>query len=136
MTDEVEDQGTGRGRIGLEIYEEVERMTAEGGISRTEAFQRISDSTGRRPGTVAANYYRIARQRGGEGLQPRNRRGPARGRRRRAGSGGDADAVIQRAMGALEELAEVVRRQDAELTRLREQGEQLEKFRKWMLKNP
>ena len=58
-----EERDGGRGRIGVEIYEQVEQLVKEHGISRTEAFQRLSDETGRRAGTVAANYYRIARQR-------------------------------------------------------------------------
>ncbi|MDX6647427.1 MAG: hypothetical protein QOK40_3154, partial [Miltoncostaeaceae bacterium] len=59
-----EERREGRGRIGAEIYEQVEKMISEEKLTRTEAFQRLSDATGRRPGTVAANYYRVARQRG------------------------------------------------------------------------
>ena len=58
------DEPAGRGRIGVEIFEEVEKIVAAEGITRSEAFQRLSEQTGRRAGTVAANYYRIARQRG------------------------------------------------------------------------
>ena len=47
-----------RGRIGNEIFEQVEKLVSEEGLSRSQAFQRVSDETGRRPGTVSANYYR------------------------------------------------------------------------------
>ena len=81
-----DDEGGGaRGSIGVEIFEQVERMLAEDKITRAEAFKRLSDETGRKPGTVAANYYRIARQRGAP-LQPRGRGAHAEG----GGAGGPA----------------------------------------------
>jgi hypothetical protein len=121
-----EEQG-GRGRIGVEIFEQVERLVSDEGITRTEAFQRISEETGRRAGTVAANYYRVARQRGAD-LLPRG----GRGRRRSSGATGtaDVDAALQRAQAAIEELADICRSQERELNRLREQGEQLDKLRR------
>lgn len=130
-----EEQPRGRrGSIGVEIFEEVERIVSAEGITRSEAFQRISDASGRQPGTVAANYYRVARQRGAA-LAPRTRRAPGRPRRGRAAVSSDADAALSRAMSALEELSAIVRRQDQEIARLRDQGEQFDKFRKWMVKN-
>jgi hypothetical protein len=123
------EQPGGRGRIGQEIFEQVERVVSEEGITRTEAFQRISDETGRRAGTVAANYYRVARQRGGDTLQPRRGRGA--GRQAAAGSG-DIDAALTRVTDAVKELADLVRRQDRELGRLREQSEQLDKLRRML----
>jgi hypothetical protein len=123
-----DDEQGGRGRIGVEIFEQVEKLVSDEGITRSEAFQRISDESGRRAGTVAANYYRVARQRGAE-LQPRG----GRGRRRSTGGGSSSpniESALQRVTGALEELAEVVREQERELSRLREQGEQLDKLRR------
>jgi hypothetical protein len=123
---------TARGNIGNEIFEQVERIIADEGLNRTQAFQRLSEMTGRRAGTVAANYYRVARQRGAA-LQPRVRRGGG-GRRRggRRAAAGSADAALARAMEALQELSAVVREQDKELAQLREQAERL---RSWMSKN-
>src|SRR6266542_2312068 len=95
-----ESPATSRGRIGAEIYEQVERILAEEKMNRTEAFKRLSDETGRRPGTVAANYYRVARQRGAD-LAPR-RRGAGRRRGRGRASGGDVQGAIRRAQAALE----------------------------------
>ena len=49
--------------IGPEIFERANTLVAEG-KTRTEAFALIGKERGSRPGTVAANYYRIARARG------------------------------------------------------------------------
>ena len=127
-----EERREGRGRIGAEIYEQVEKLISEEKLTRTEAFQRLSDATGRRPGTVAANYYRVARQRGAK-LQPRVRRGVGRPRRAgRPAGGGDSQAVVGRAMAALDELAGLVRRQEQELVRLRDENTQFDQIRKLM----
>lgn len=122
-------EGRRRGGVGAEIFDQVERLVAAEGINRTQAFQRLSDETGRRAGTVAANYYRVARQRGAP-LRPRTPR--ADGTRRRGGrraAGGGADAIVTRAMESLQELSELARRQEAELRSLREQTDQLAQLR-------
>lgn len=125
-----------RGNIGNEIFEQVEKIIQEEGLSRTNAFQRLSELTGRRAGTVAANYYRVARQRGAS-LQPRARRGsksrPASASRANSSSGG-ADAALSRAMDSLQELAGIVRAQDKELATLRAQVGQVEKLRSLLSK--
>ena len=126
-----------RGNIGNEIFEQVEKLIREEGLSRTNAFQRLSEMTGRRAGTVAANYYRVARQRGAT-LQPRGRRAskarasapPARA----SSSGGNAHDALSRAMEALQELAGIVREQEKELATLRAQVEQVEKLRSMLSK--
>jgi hypothetical protein len=46
--------------IGPEIYARVNTLVAEG-KTRTEAFKQIGEERKSRPGTVAANYYRVAR---------------------------------------------------------------------------
>lgn len=121
-----------RGNIGNEIFEQVEKLVQEEGLSRTNAFQRLSEMTGRRAGTVAANYYRVARQRGAT-LQPRAPRGSksrtSSARASRAGGGGDADAALSRAMESLQELAGIVRSQEKELATLRTQVQQVEKLK-------
>jgi hypothetical protein len=132
-----EEPAARRGSIGNEIFEQVEKLVREEGLTRTQAFQRLSDTTGRRAGTVAANYYRVARQRGAP-LQPRAPRGAGRrrpGRPRRGAGAGGADAALERAMEALQELGAVVRRQEKELAALREQAEQVDRLRTWMSKN-
>ena len=65
--------------IGPEIFERANTLVAEG-KTRTEAFALIGKERGSRPGTVAANYYRIARAQG----QGRAKRRTATTRTRRA----------------------------------------------------
>src|SRR6266571_4064435 len=69
------------GVIGEQIFQQVEKLV-KGGMTRTDAFKQISSESGRREGTVAANYYRVARKRAGGPLRPRRAR--ARGRARTA----------------------------------------------------
>ena len=118
--------GAKRGRIAQEIFEQVQRMLAEEKLTASEAFRRISDQTGRRAGTVAANYYRIARMQG----LTRSRSGGGRPRGRRAGGGTDVQAALGRAGAALDELAAAVRRQEQEIARLRAENEKLEEIRR------
>lgn len=115
----------GRGRIGHEIFDQVERLVDDEGLSRTQAFQRISEESGRRAGTVAANYYRVARQRGAA-LQPRTPRGT-----RRSAGGGEAaaDAALAKAEEALRELGAVIQRQQSEIGELRARAEAFDKAR-------
>jgi hypothetical protein len=124
---------TTRGNIGNEIFEQVERMVAEEGLTRTQAFQKLSEQTGRRAGTVAANYYRVARQRGAP-LQPRRRRGgargPARAGGRRRAATGNVDAALARATEAIRELEAIVRSQERELASLREQAAVVDQLQK------
>jgi hypothetical protein len=127
-----EEEPVRRGRpggVGAEIFEQVERLVKDEGLTRSQAFQRLSEETDRRAGTVAANYYRIARQRGAE-LRPRAPRSEGgRGRPRRGGGGKtDTDAVVQRAMDAIKELGDLVRSQERELQSLRELSAQLSKI--------
>jgi len=124
---------TKRGNIAEGIFDEVERMTAGGAMNRSEAFEAISTRTGRRAGTVAANYYRIARKRGT--VAARGTRGPGRPAGAGRQASGDAAAIIARLEAATKELADLLRSQEAELSRLREQSEQFEKLREWMAKN-
>jgi hypothetical protein len=127
--------GAPRGGIAEAIFAEVEQMTAGGAMSKSDAFEAISARTGRRAGTVAANYYRIARKRG-VALEPRVRRGPGRptGSGRGPG-GGDAEAIIARLEGAVKDLATLLRSQDAELTRLREQADQFDQLKALIAKS-
>lgn len=120
--------GAPRGGIAEAIFAEVEQMTAGGAMSKSDAFEAISARTGRRAGTVAANYYRIARKRG-VALEPRVRRGPGRPKGSGGRSTGDADQVIARLEEAVKDLARLVRAQDAELGRLREQAEQFDQLK-------
>ena len=127
-----------RGSVGNEIFDQVESLMSQEGLTRTQAFQRLSETTGRRAGTVAANYYRVARKRGAalQPRKPRAARATGTGRRgpRRGGSS-NAEAALSRASEAIQELAAVVHEQQKELAALREQADQIERLRSWVSKN-
>ena len=112
---------TERGGIGNQIFDEVEKLVA-GGMNKSQAFSDISARTGRESGTVAANYYRVARQRGAQ-LRPRRRRGEGPIRRGRGAARGDVQAALAKASAALDELSRAVRQQEQEITRLRAESQ-------------
>lgn len=122
------------GEVGEQIFEQVEKLVA-GGMNRTEAFAKISADSGRRAGTVAANYYRVARKRAGGSLRPRKRRGrppgrkasatttarqgARRGRNAAATAGSDIDALAKSLVDSVQALAEAVKSQAAEVRDMR-----------------
>jgi hypothetical protein len=122
------------GEIGEQIFDQVEKLVADG-MNRTEAFAKISADSGRRAGTVAANYYRVARKRAGGSLRPRrgakaatSRRAAAsagsraNGRRRRTtaqAGGGDIDRIANALVGNIEQLTNAVKAQSREVAELR-----------------
>ena len=62
--------------IGPEIFQRTNTLVAEG-KTRTEAFAQIGQERGSSPGTVAANFYRVARvQRGAKRRAVGTRRPP------------------------------------------------------------
>jgi hypothetical protein len=119
------------GEIGEQIFDQVEKLVA-GGMNRSEAFAKISADTGRRAGTVAANYYRVARKRAGGSLRkPRaaarrttrtRRAASTNGRRRTTASAGsqDIDALTASLISSVQALADAVKSQAAEVKDLRE----------------
>lgn len=111
-----------RGEIGPEIFAQIEKLVAAEKIGRTEAFRRLAKTTGRQAGTVAANYYRIARRKGAK-LAPRRRR-IANGRP------GAAHGVVQRAAAALEEVAGVIRKLEEQVTQLRRENQRVAAIRR------
>ena len=114
------------GVIGEQIFEQVEKLV-KGGMSRTDAFKKISADSGRREGTVAANYYRVARKRAGGSLRPRRRAGrrtttaATRTRRTTAPSagGGDIDALTRALVQNVQDLAAAMNAQAAEVKDLK-----------------
>lgn len=112
-----------RGSIGTEIFEQVERMVAADKIGRTEAFRRVATKSGRQQGTVAANYYRVARQRGTK-LAPRRRRGE--------GGGTAGKPLLKRAIAALGDVAGLFRKLEEEILHLRKENERLVAIRRLM----
>ena len=124
------------GVIGEQIFAQVEKLV-KGGMSRTDAFKKISADSGRREGTVAANYYRVARKRAGGSLRPRRgtrtRRAAAapatRTRRAAAASGnGDVDALTRALVENVQALAAAMNAQAAEVKDLRSRLEGVRKL--------
>lgn len=124
------------GVIGEQIFAQVEKLE-KGGMSRTDAFKKISADSGRREGTVAANYYRVARKRAGGSLRPRRgtrtRRAAAapatRTRRATPASGnGDVDALTRELVQNVQALAAAMNAQAAEVKDLRSRLEGVRKL--------
>lgn len=61
--------------VGQEVYERTNALVAEG-KTRTEAFEQIAQERGQQPGTVAANFYRVARK--NAPAKPQRTRAPRR----------------------------------------------------------
>jgi hypothetical protein len=122
-----------RGNIGQEIFDQVEKLVAEQKIPRLTAFKQLSQKTGRRVGTVAANYYRVARKSGAKlrrrktgrvGRPAAARRGAQRGRRGAAGG---------RVGQLLQDLITLVRNQEAEVERLVRENRRLAEIRRLLV---
>lgn len=109
-----------RGNIGEQIFTEVEQLTAGGAMKRLKAFETIAERSGRQAGTVAANYYRIARKRGAP-LATRRRR--TAGSRNGGGGGGKVTAALKALQVALEE-------QERELAQLRAENRRFQELRR------
>ena len=113
------------GVIGEQIFQQVEKLE-KGGMSRTDAFKKISADSGRREGTVAANYYRIARKRAGGSLRPRRKAGTRRAaattRTRRAttsAGSSDIDALTRALVQNVQALAAAMNTQADEVKDLK-----------------
>jgi hypothetical protein len=114
------------GRVGNEIFDQVQSLIADKKITRTGAFKHIADKTGRNEGTVAANYYRVARQRGVK-LQKRRRRATASPAMRTAAG---RPQSFGRALSVVQELADLIRKQSSEIARLRHENRRFQEIRR------
>lgn len=110
-----------RGKKGEQVFAEVEQLTAAGAMTRLAAFEAIAKRTGAQPGTVAANYYRVARKRGGV---LRTRRSGNKAER------GSARAALGALAAALKRIEVVLRTQEAELATLRKENRRFATLRK------
>jgi hypothetical protein len=59
------------GSVGQATFEAIEKMTADGSTTKQAAFITYARSISAQPGTVAANYYRVARTNGASSVKPR-----------------------------------------------------------------
>lgn len=109
--------------IGPAIYEEVNKLVADG-KTRTEAFAAVAKKRKARDGTVAANYYRVARQQGATTGRRKRRAAaaPARttsGPREVAASGtGDLAALAKQIGDLTQELVRKVEERDRAIRQL------------------
>jgi hypothetical protein len=62
---------TRNGSVGRDTFDQVEALVKED-KTKTEAFKQIAGTTGKNSGTVAANFYRVARSSGA--VKPRTAR--------------------------------------------------------------
>ncbi len=132
------------GEIGEQIFDQVEKLVA-GGMNRTEAFAKISTDSGRRAGTVAANYYRVARKRAGGSLRKGKagarrvssakaapaaaaRRGGRRATRAVSSSASDIDALTHSLVQNIQALADAVKAQAGEVSDLRKRLDGVKKL--------
>ncbi len=122
------------GSVGRDTFKQVEALLKQG-KNKTEAFKLVASDTGRNSGTVAANYYRVARANGA--VKPRKVRAKAapttakRGRQKTAQSvrrpsnprsGNNAqsmDQIVGQLLANVQALTEAVKAQDAEVRELR-----------------
>lgn len=110
-----------RGSIGEQVFAEVEQLTAGGAMTRLAAFEAIAQKTGSKRGTVAANYYRVARRKGAA-LQPRQRKA-GRG-------GGSAKRALSALVTAVQELSSAIERQEREIAALLKQNRRIAELRR------
>lgn len=132
------------GEIGEQIFDQVEKLVA-GGMNRTEAFAKISADSGRRAGTVAANYYRVARKRAGGSLRKGKagarrvssakrpataaaRRGGRRATRAVSTSASEIDALTHALVQNVQALAEAVKSQAGEVSDLKKRLDGVKKL--------
>ena len=116
------------GRVGNEIFEQVQNLIADQKMTRMGAFKRIAEKTGRNEGTVAANYYRVARQRGVK-LQKRRRRG-AKATPILRGAKGRGPRSAGRVLTVVRELAKLIRQQSKEIARLQRENQRFAEIRR------
>lgn len=99
-----------RGSIGLQTFAEVERLTVGGKVTRQAAFEAIAKRSGKNAGTISANFYRVARQRGA--VKRHRRRGAPKG-------GGGAGGLGARIAHALQAIKVALQAQHKEIAQLR-----------------
>jgi hypothetical protein len=114
------------GSVGRETFERVEALVKQG-KNKSEAFQQVGADTGKNAGTVAANYYRVARATGA--VKPRQRRARAvsavstrkapTARRGRSVANGSVDQITADLVRNFHALAKAVRDQEREVKQLR-----------------
>jgi hypothetical protein len=119
------------GSIGRATFDAVNKLVADGSMTKQAAFAVYGKQTKTQPGTVSANYYRVARA---EGTVSRKGRGttaarssatdvvsakPARRGHPAASTGSGLDATLASLVSGMEELASALKQEQAETADLR-----------------
>lgn len=94
------DTSAPRGSKGQMIYDRVEQIVKETGVTRSQAINQLAEELGDKPGTVAANFYRVARQHDDADIRPV---------RARKASRGDVVATLDEVIESLEDQLTVLR---------------------------
>ena len=123
------------GSVGRATFEAIDEMTAGGKLTKQAAFAAYGERTNTKPGTVSANYYRVARAEapvipakrrpatatkatGSAAAHQRTQRHP---RPTQAGT----DAALRALVAGVETLAAALKEEHAEAAALRQQLEGL-----------
>ena len=117
QTDEAAPSVSPRGGKGEMIYERIEQMVDATGVTRSQAFDALAQELAMKAGTVAANYYRIARLRGGDDVK----------RITRSKRSSSITAAVDAAIDSLEQAVDDMKELRASLTGI---DEQLAKLRR------
>jgi hypothetical protein len=127
--------GRRSGSVGRATFKAINEMTADGKLTKQAAFAAYGERTNTKPGTVSANYYRVARAKAS--AKPAKRR-PAAARKatgsasqrnqqrpRPIQAGTDLDAALRALVVGVETLAAALKEEQAEAAALRQQLEGL-----------
>jgi hypothetical protein len=121
----------GHGQVGQQTYEHVRKLVAEKGLAVGKAFEEVAKATGRKAGTIAVTYYRLARRQVGAPGKRRGRpAGSGRAGRKARGPMPSVDQVLRRASAAIKELEDVIAHQAREIARLAGESELAARIRK------
>jgi len=119
-----------RGQIGPQTYAQVRKLVEEKKLPIGKAFAEVAAATGRKAGTVAVTYYRVARQQGGP-IRKRVARGGRPGRPgRRPRMVPAVQAVLSRVSAAVRELEAIIAHQAREIERLGSASRLADRIRK------
>ena len=124
--------GRRSGSIGRATFKAINEMTSDGKLTKQAAFAAYGERTNTKPGTVSANYYRVARA---EAPAKTAKRRPAPAKKatgsatapqrtqrrpRPAQAGTDLDAVLRALVVGVETLAAAIKDEQAEAAALRQ----------------
>ena len=113
------------GSVSSTIFETVEKLVADGGMSRAAAFRQVAKQTGRKEGTVAVNYYYAAKKRGAK-LRKRGSAAKTMGRPRATAQG------TTRVQALLATLGQLINAQGVELEQLRRESQRFAALRQML----